>query len=63
MSHHLFVFLFHQLLLQITSKTNFPVAAGLASSAAGFAAIAVALGKLFDLPQSDIIRLARQGFF
>ncbi|VDD87887.1 unnamed protein product [Enterobius vermicularis] len=50
-----------ELLLQITSKTNFPVAAGLASSAAGFAAIAVALGKLFDLPQSDIIRLARQG--
>ncbi|KAK6039411.1 diphosphomevalonate decarboxylase [Cooperia oncophora] len=46
---------------QISSTTNFPVGAGLASSAAGFAAIAFAIGTLFDLPVADISALARRG--
>ncbi|XGW08060.1 hypothetical protein V3C99_010855 [Haemonchus contortus] len=46
---------------QISSTTNFPVGAGLASSAAGFAAIAFAIGSLFDFSLEDISVLARRG--
>uniref|UniRef100_A0A183CGR4 Diphosphomevalonate decarboxylase n=1 Tax=Globodera pallida TaxID=36090 RepID=A0A183CGR4_GLOPA len=46
---------------KIESHTNFPTAAGLASSAAGFAAIAYGLGKIFRLSERDIIRMARMG--
>ncbi|KAJ2005684.1 diphosphomevalonate decarboxylase, partial [Coemansia thaxteri] len=42
---------------------NFPTAAGLASSASGYAALVSALGVLFDLPEStsDLSRVARVG--
>lgn len=45
------------------SENNFPTAAGLASSAAGFAALVVAIAKLFKLPQdmSEISKIARKG--
>ncbi|KAL3100031.1 hypothetical protein niasHS_001957 [Heterodera schachtii] len=46
---------------KIESSTNFPTSAGLASSAAGFAAIAYGLGKIFRLPERDIVRMARMG--
>lgn len=49
--------------LRIVSENNFPTAAGLASSAAGFAALVRAVADLYRLPQSprDISRIARQG--
>lgn len=49
--------------LRIVSENNFPTAAGLASSAAGFAALVRAVADLYKLPQSprDISRIARQG--
>ncbi|KAI1703865.1 diphosphomevalonate decarboxylase [Ditylenchus destructor] len=47
--------------IRVISETNFPIAAGLASSAAGFAAIAYGLGQLFQLQESEIVRLARIG--
>lgn len=43
------------------SETSFPTEAGLASSAAGFAAIAYGLGQLFKLSTSDMVRIARLG--
>ncbi|KAL6735168.1 hypothetical protein Aduo_005634 [Ancylostoma duodenale] len=46
---------------EVSSTTNFPVGAGLASSAAGFAAIAVAIGKLFDFSDVEVSTLARMG--
>lgn len=48
--------------LKVVSELNFPIAAGLASSAAGFAALAFALGQLFHLDERTVIRLARIGF-
>ncbi|KAK9363793.1 GHMP kinase [Lipomyces starkeyi] len=49
--------------LHIVSENNFPTAAGLASSAAGFAAFVQAVANLYELPQSaeELSRIARQG--
>lgn len=49
--------------LRIVSENNFPTAAGLASSAAGFAALVRAVADLYALPQSarELSRIARQG--
>ncbi|CAG8513859.1 12770_t:CDS:2 [Ambispora leptoticha] len=49
--------------LHICSENNFPTAAGLASSASGFACLVYTLAKLFELPTSitDLSRIARQG--
>lgn len=49
--------------LRIVSENNFPTAAGLASSAAGFAALVRAVADLYQLPQSPryLSRIARQG--
>lgn len=49
--------------VQITSENNFPTAAGLASSAAGFAALVKAIATLYELPLSDeeLSIYARQG--
>lgn len=49
--------------LHIASKNNFPTAAGLASSASGFAALISAITSLFELPQtmSEISEIARLG--
>lgn len=49
--------------LKIVSQNNFPTAAGLASSAAGFAALVRAIANLYELPSSptELSRIARQG--
>lgn len=49
--------------LTIVSENNFPTAAGLASSAAGFAALVRAIADLYQLPQNptELSRIARQG--
>ncbi|PQE26252.1 diphosphomevalonate decarboxylase protein [Rutstroemia sp. NJR-2017a BBW] len=49
--------------LRIVSENNFPTAAGLASSAAGFAALVRAIANLYELPASptELSRIARQG--
>lgn len=49
--------------LKIVSENNFPTAAGLASSAAGFAALVRAIADLYQLPDSpsDLSLVARQG--
>lgn len=49
--------------LRIVSENNFPTAAGLASSAAGFAALVRAIANLYELPSSptDLSKIARQG--
>lgn len=46
--------------IHITSENNFPTAAGLASSAAGYACLAFALAKLFKM-EGDISTVARLG--
>lgn len=49
--------------LRLASVNNFPTAAGLASSAAGFAALVRAIADLYELPQSptELSLIARQG--
>ncbi|VVT53591.1 uncharacterized protein SAPINGB_P003651 [Magnusiomyces paraingens] len=49
--------------LHIISENNFPTAAGLASSAAGFAALVSSVAGLYELPQTpeELSVLARQG--
>ncbi|KAH6657606.1 GHMP kinase [Truncatella angustata] len=49
--------------LLLVSENNFPTAAGLASSAAGFAALVRAIADLYQLPASptELSRIARQG--
>lgn len=51
--------------LHVASENNFPTAAGLASSASGFAALTYALATLYGLPGaysvSELTRVARQG--
>lgn len=49
--------------LRIVSENNFPTAAGLASSAAGFAALVRAIADLYELPASpsELSIVARQG--
>ncbi|MBW1808358.1 MAG: diphosphomevalonate decarboxylase [Deltaproteobacteria bacterium] len=48
---------------QVDSHNNFPTAAGLASSASGYAALAVSASRAagLDLSRSDLSQLARQG--
>ncbi|OIV90964.1 hypothetical protein TanjilG_16924 [Lupinus angustifolius] len=52
-----------KLYLHIASYNNFPTAAGLASSAAGFACFVYALGKLMNVKEdeSQLSAIARQG--
>lgn len=52
-----------QMSLRLVSHNNFPTAAGLASSAAGFAALVRAVADLYSLPQSptELSLIARQG--
>jgi len=49
--------------LRIVSENNFPTAAGLASSAAGFAALVRAIADLYELPNTptELSLIARQG--
>lgn len=49
--------------LRIVSENNFPTAAGLASSAAGFAALIRAIADLYELPntKTELSKIARQG--
>jgi diphosphomevalonate decarboxylase len=52
-----------ELPLKIVSENNFPTAAGLASSAAGFAALVRAIANLYQLKSTptELSRIARQG--
>eukprot|EP00045_Choanoeca_perplexa_P003929 m.34413 g.34413 ORF g.34413 m.34413 type:complete len:403 (-) comp12301_c0_seq5:22-1230(-) len=47
--------------IKICSVNNFPTAAGLASSAAGYACLVAALAKLFGLPLDGLTDVARVG--
>ncbi|MGA2491114.1 MAG: diphosphomevalonate decarboxylase, partial [Anaerolineales bacterium] len=48
---------------EVTSESNFPTSAGIASSAAAFAALALAATQAacLDLSEADLSRLARRG--
>jgi len=52
-----------QLFAQVTSENNFPTGAGIASSAAAFAALALAGSRAIglELTESELSRLARRG--
>ncbi|NOX36370.1 MAG: diphosphomevalonate decarboxylase [Calditrichaeota bacterium] len=52
-----------QVFARVDSENNFPTAAGLASSASGFAALAVAANRAFqlDLSPRELSMIARQG--
>jgi diphosphomevalonate decarboxylase len=47
--------------LRIVSNNNFPTAAGLASSASGYACLVLALGKLFGIDEKELSVVSRQG--
>lgn len=47
--------------LQIASKNNFPTAAGLASSAAGYACLVYTLATLYGVETEELTAIARQG--
>jgi len=49
--------------LRVVSENNFPTAAGLASSAAGFAALVFSIAKLYQLPldNTELSKIARIG--
>ncbi|KAH8420213.1 hypothetical protein KR009_007315 [Drosophila setifemur] len=48
--------------IEISSHNNFPTAAGLASSAAGYACLVFALARLYEIPVNDeLTTVARQG--
>ncbi|CCU99826.1 unnamed protein product [Malassezia sympodialis ATCC 42132] len=47
--------------LRLCSENNFPTAAGLASSASGFAALAVTVAELETLSRSELSKIARRG--
>lgn len=51
---------FLQLKVHVCSENNFPTAAGLASSAAGYACLVTALAKLYKV-KSNVSSIARQG--
>jgi diphosphomevalonate decarboxylase len=48
---------------EVVSENNFPIGAGIASSAAAFAALALAASRAagLDLPEAELSRLARRG--
>lgn len=47
--------------LSICSKNNFPTAAGLASSAAGYACLVYTLARLYGIEDQELTSIARQG--
>ncbi|XP_004535244.1 diphosphomevalonate decarboxylase [Ceratitis capitata] len=47
--------------LHIVSRNNFPTAAGLASSAAGYACLVYALAHLYGVQKEELTAIARQG--
>lgn len=51
---------FYSQKVQVHSENDFPTAAGLASSASGYAALVFGLGKLFNI-DGDLTAIARQG--
>jgi diphosphomevalonate decarboxylase len=53
----------NQTRVKVVSRNNFPTAAGLASSASGFAAVALAISKALGLPTDErsVSTLARRG--